>query len=584
MLWIRRPCSIVASTTTSSDPVTSQPQTQRFVNCWISFITVSFSSEISERLGDIFGEDRPPGRWQLGGDDGVILGQPCEVPQAVLDDGAGRDRSWRRGRLGSSELRPADRQARHIAHEIAVDDDHEAQDHGIAIAPPRRRVDEDRRPDDVADDPVDHLDRVLDRAQLEDPRLRTVRSRQLQAVAIEPDHEDLGLDRAVDIPTGGHAAHRAIVATSGPRRLEGVTNASIAGRRLHASGLLGRRPASLEDAVGRLGAVQSQDYPGAAWGLAQRVRDRSLDDVTARYDRGSILRTHAMRPTWHFVLPADIRALQALTGPRVHARNASMYRRLEIDDRATRSRCRRALVKALRDGHEKTRAEISAVLGEAGIDATGQRLAYIVMRAELDGLICSGAFRGKQFTYALLDEKAPPMDGFDREAARADLVRRYYASHGPALIRDFVWWSGLTTSDAKAGIASLGGGLVREEMDGKEYWSAANATADTKVPAGTIHLLPNYDEYLGSYADYEPIFDPALPRARTIADVLGVHIVVRNGFVVGGWKRRVEADRVVVDLTLILPLAARDERALERALDDYGRFLDRPVVVRRRHA
>ena len=356
-----------------------------------------------------------------------------------------------------------------------------------------------------------------------------------------------------------------------------MTNASIAGRRLHASGLLGRRPATLEEAVGRLGAVQSQDYPGAAWGLAQRVGDRTLVDVTARYDRSSILRTHAMRPTWHFVLPGDIRALQALTGPRVHARNASMYRRLEIEDAATWSRCRRALVKGLRDGHEKTRAELSGALGDAGIDATGQRLAYIVMRAELDGLICSGAFRGKQFTYALLDEKAPPMDGFDRETARADLVRRYYASHGPALVRDFVWWSGLTTSDAKAGIASLGGGLVREEMDGREYWSAADATSDTKVAAGTIHFLPTYDEYLGSYADYEPIFDPGLPRARTIADVLGVHIVVRDGFVVGGWRRAIDRDRATVTVTLLLPLSVAERDALQHAAEAYGRLLSLPI-------
>jgi hypothetical protein len=118
-----------------------------------------------------------------------------------------------------------------------------------------------------------------------------------------------------------------------------VTNASIAARRLHASGLLGARPKDVEEAVRRLAAVQSQDYPGAAWGLAQRVGTMTLADVTERYDRGSILRTHAMRPTWHFLLPEDIRVVQMLTGPRVHARNASMYRRIEIDDSRTWGRC-----------------------------------------------------------------------------------------------------------------------------------------------------------------------------------------------------------------------------------------------------
>lgn len=365
-----------------------------------------------------------------------------------------------------------------------------------------------------------------------------------------------------------------------------MTNTSIAARRLLASGLIGPFPASLEEAVRRLGAVQSQDYPGASWGLAQRVGDRTLDDVTVRYDRGSILRTHAMRPTWHFVLPEDIRWLQALTGPRVNARNASMYRRLEIDDRATWSRCRRALIDALEGGRERTRAELSRALEEAKVEATGQRLAYIVMHAELDGLICSGAFRGKQFTYALLDEKAPPAAPFDRDVARAELVRCYFASHGPALVRDFVWWSGLTTSDTRAGIASLGDELAAETIDGREYWSAtrvaARATTEIEISPGTIHLLPNYDEYLGSYADYEPIFDPSLPRARTIADVLGVHIVLRDGLVVGGWKRRAGSGGGVIDMTILLPLSARDERSLERAVADYGRFLGLAVVVNRR--
>jgi hypothetical protein len=362
-----------------------------------------------------------------------------------------------------------------------------------------------------------------------------------------------------------------------------VTNASIAARRLVATGLLDGRAKTVGDAVRRLGAVQSQDYPGAAWGLAQRVGSTTLADVTADYDAGRILRVHAMRPTWHFLLPDDIRPVQMLTGPRVHAKNATMYRRLELDGRGTWARCRKALVAALEGGQERTRAELSAALGRAGIEATGQRLAYIAMRAELDGLICSGAFRGKLFTYALLDEKALAAKApFDRDRARADLVRRYFASHGPALVRDFVWWSGLTTTDARSGIASLDSELVRETIDGKEYWSTTDAPTDIDLPKASIHLLPNYDEYLGSYADYAPIFDPSLPRPRTIADVLGVHIVIRDGLVVGGWKRKVEGDRAVIEITILLPLTTRDERSLDRAVDAYRRFLGVPVTINRR--
>lgn len=370
-----------------------------------------------------------------------------------------------------------------------------------------------------------------------------------------------------------------------------MTDATIAARRLHASGLLGPAAADPPSVVSRLGAVQSQDYPGAAWGIAQRAGGLTLAEVTAAYDAGRIVRTHALRPTWHFLVPEHLRRVQALTGPRVLARNAPMDRRLGND--RVWPRCRSAIVGALAGGRHRTRAELSEALGAAGVEATGQRLAYIVMRAELEGLICSGPFRGKQFTYALVDERIPAStdvesaDGpaFDRDAARADLVRRYFASHGPALVRDVVWWSGLTASDIRAGIASLGDELRREEIAGQEYWSAADAPLhrdDAAVEPGTVHLLPNYDEYLGSYADKTPVFDERLPRRRTIADELGVHIVVREGLVVGGWKRRVEAHSVSVDLTILLPLDRPAERSLQAALDAYGRHLGLPVTVHRR--
>ena len=370
-----------------------------------------------------------------------------------------------------------------------------------------------------------------------------------------------------------------------------MTDATIAARRLHASGLLGLRPADPVSVVGRLGAVQAQDYPGAAWGIAQRVGGLTLADIGAAYDAGRILRTHALRPTWHFLLPGDLRGVQALTGPRVQARNAPIDRRLGNDE--IWPRCRAAILASLAAGRHRTRAELSEILAAAGVEATGQRLAYIVMRAELEGLICSGPFRGKQFTYALVDERVPAAAGrsrgadepFDRDAARADLVRRYFTSHGPALVRDLVWWSGLTVTDVRAGIASLGDELRCEMLDAKEYWSVAEAPRhhdDVPVEPGTVHLLPNYDEYLGSYADKAPIFDERLPRARTIADDLGVHIVVREGLVVGGWKRRVEAARVVVDMKILLPLDRRAERSLEAAVDAYGRHLGLPVTVRRR--
>jgi hypothetical protein len=161
------------------------------------------------------------------------------------------------------------------------------------------------------------------------------------------------------------------------------------------------------DVVNWLVAVQAQDYFGAKWALGLRLQDAHDAEIDRAFNAGSILRTHVMRPTWHFVMPTDIRWLLALTAPRVHAVNAHRYRELELDD-ATLKRSRKVLTKALQGEKQLTRDELRDALQAAKIAADGQRLAYIVMAAELDGLICSGARRGKQFTYALLDERVPP--------------------------------------------------------------------------------------------------------------------------------------------------------------------------------
>ena len=197
-----------------------------------------------------------------------------------------------------------------------------------------------------------------------------------------------------------------------------------------------------------MGAVQSQDYPGAKWAIGQRTRgatDAAFDEAFAQ---GRILRTHIMRPTWHFVMPADIRWMLALTAPRVNAVMAYYYRQMEVDETLI-ARAKPVFERALRGGKQLTRAELGTALEKAGIHATGVRLGFIIGRAELDAVVCSGALRGKQHTWALLEERVPPAKRLDRDEAMRELTRRFFTSHGPAQLIDFVWWSGLTMADAK---------------------------------------------------------------------------------------------------------------------------------------
>jgi hypothetical protein len=322
-----------------------------------------------------------------------------------------------------------------------------------------------------------------------------------------------------------------------------------------------------------LGAVQAQDYAAAKWAVGLRLPGASNDDIEQACDDGLLLRTHVMRPTWHFVSPVDIRWLLALTAPRVKAAISYYDRKLALDD-TTLTSSNAALVKALQGGKHLTRSELAAALKHAGIATDDlQRLTHIIMHAELDGIICSGARRGNQFTYALLDERVPQASPLDRDEALAKLARRYFTSHGPATLQDFVWWSGLTVADARSGLEMVASQLISEVIDGLTYWFAAS-TPPTKDFSQSVYLLPNYDEYVVGYTDRSAVFDAShTKKLDARGNVLFNHIVVVDGQVVGTWKRTVKKEEVIITPSFFTELAEDKRRAFEAAAERYGIFL-----------
>lgn len=334
------------------------------------------------------------------------------------------------------------------------------------------------------------------------------------------------------------------------------------------------------EAVMTLGAVQAQDYAGARWGLGQRIRGATDAAIETAFNQGHILRTHVLRPTWHFVAPQDIHWILMLTAPRVHAVNASMYRRLELDAGVFK-RSRAALKKALRDGQYLTRAELTSRLKAAGISARDPlRFTYLIMRAELDGLICSGPRRGKQFTYALLEQRAPQKTGhMSRAEALAELTRRYFATRGPATLSDFSWWSGLTMADARQGIEMVRPAFTSEVINGQLYWFAASRPAQpARTP--TAHLLPNYDEYFIGFKDRSAIGAVARKANLSQADpALIGNVIILDGQIVGGWKRTLKKDAVIVASNLITRLTGAGQRAVAAAVGELGAFLGRSATL-----
>ncbi len=356
-----------------------------------------------------------------------------------------------------------------------------------------------------------------------------------------------------------------------------MTNLDIAQRRLQNQELAQPVFEKPEAVVNWFGAVQAQDYAAAKWALGLRMPG-SVDDVIEQaFAAGAILRTHVMRPTWHFVAPADIRWLLALTSPRVYAASAYQYRQLELDD-AIWTRSKAVLTAALQGGKQLTRTELGSALQQAGIAVDDlQRLTYILMHAELDGIICSGARRGKQFTYALLDERVPPSRPLARDEALYELICRYFTAHGPATVLDFAWWSGLALSDAKVGVAMARSQLAREVIEGLEYWSAS-ATPLAQEVDQSVHLLPNFDEYTVGYTNRTAIFNEVdADKFDRWGNVLN-NVIVINGFVVGTWKRVIAKDRVSISLDIFDPQNTTRASDLALAANRYGTFLGKTAA------
>ena len=328
------------------------------------------------------------------------------------------------------------------------------------------------------------------------------------------------------------------------------------------------------DVVEWMGAVQAQEYPAARWGLALRLTAAVADSIIATaVDRGEILRTHVLRPTWHFVTPADIRWMLALTGPRIK-RAMAAYTRQQGLDAALIARAMAMIEAALNGRRSLTRRDLGAELARRGLTLKGTALALLTMHAEVDGIICSGPYYSRQLTYALLDERAPRRPGRQRalsgDEAVAELTRRYFQSHGPATLRDFGWWSGLPMAAGRRGLEIVGG--RSRDVDGLTYWSVGPARPRQRNTAN-VFLLPIYDEYTVAYRDRQAVPHGARPPMRTAAGepVIVQHALVIDGQVAGTWRTAGHASGVVT-VTPARRLTAEERDGVDAATMRYRQF------------
>jgi hypothetical protein len=350
-----------------------------------------------------------------------------------------------------------------------------------------------------------------------------------------------------------------------------ATSTQLLNQRLRNQLLVDSTRRKPEQVVSWLCAMQAQDFSAAKWAVASRAPGCQDGDVEQAFNDGLILRTHVLRPTWHFVTPKDIRWLLALSAPRIHAANDYYYRQSDLDAKTFNKAC--AMIhRVLEGGQTLTRAEIAVYLKRAKVPADGLKLAYVMMHAELEGVICSGPRRAKQFTYALMDERVPKTKALERDEALAELATRYFTSHGPATARDFAWWSGLTIKDAQRAAESATS-LEFSSINGIVHWMAKGG--DGSPFKGVVGLLlPNYDEYLIAYKDRAPFVD-ASRAANIVARSNGAfanHLVI-DGCLAGSWLRTLKATSVLIEVAPYKKLTPAQTRAVTNACDCYGESL-----------
>lgn len=351
-------------------------------------------------------------------------------------------------------------------------------------------------------------------------------------------------------------------------------------QRLHHQKLSSTTFKKPEQVVKWLGVVQSQDYAGAKWAVSQRttgLTDAAMDQALAS---GTILRTHILRPTWHFVTPEDIRWMLKLTAPRILAQSTSYFRNSRLDKDIFK-RSNAVLIKALQGGKQLTREELVTTLKKNKIASTDLlQFTYLLVYAELQGILCSGGRQGKQFTYALFEERVPPAKALEHDLALAELAKRYFTSHGPATLKDYTWWSGLSPKEARDGLEMIKAKLNHETIDDRTYWFSGPAVA-AKEQHPHAYLLPNYDEYTVAYADRSAIYDVQNNKKLDArSNFIFNNVIVINGRVAGTWKRTINKTAVTVELNPFFTFSKPEKQAVEWAVEQYGKFLDMHVQLK----
>ena len=334
---------------------------------------------------------------------------------------------------------------------------------------------------------------------------------------------------------------------------------------------------NVKNLVSSMGAIQAQDFAMAKWAIGIRVAKSTINDINEAFNKGDLIRTHLMRPTWHIVSSNDVHWMLDLTAQRIKSSLRSRHTELGLNSEAL-NKANRIIEKELGETTFQTREKLALKLNESGIRTDENRLSHILFNAELEKLVCSGPVDKNNQTYTLLNSWVPKTKTLLHDEALAELARRYFSSHGPATLKDFTWWSGLPVGEARKALDYAKDSFISETINSETYWFTEPSTESANTSSSTF-LLPAYDEFLISYADRSASILQVDNKKAISNNGIFRPVIVENGQVTGLWKRTIKNKYAIIEFDVWQQPTLQLKEKLEAAALDFGRFLELEIRI-----
>jgi len=331
------------------------------------------------------------------------------------------------------------------------------------------------------------------------------------------------------------------------------------------------------EVVSWMGAIQAQNESMSKWAIGVRMQNPLKKDIDEAFDRGEILRTHLLRPTWHLVTAKDIHWLLDLSASKILKSLTSRHKELELTGPLIQ-KCHRIIERELSMAGYLTRQELADSFNSAGISTQENRLSHLLFEAELNKIICSGPVKDEKQTYALLSERAPEVKKLTKDEALAELASRYFKSRFPATIEDFIWWSNISVSDARKAVDYVKSDFFPETIGGVRYYIPGSFSENGKFEK-SLFLLPAYDEFLICYKDRTYSLSNVNNRKAVSDNGIFYPLIVVNGQVEGTWKRNIQKNIVTISASFFKPAGKRIQQDLYEKAKLFGVYLNKQTEI-----